>query len=135
MTAPAADLQKAVVAALAADAELLALLGGPKIFDHAPPNAMFPYVTFGRTSVYDWSTGTEAGAEQILSLHVWSKERGRRETLDILERCRQLLDDVSLTLDDNHLVNMRLAFSEVSREDDLAIYRGMLRFRGVTESV
>jgi hypothetical protein len=133
MTAPAADLQKAVVTALTGDATLTALLGGAKIHDHAPPNAAFPYITFGRTSIYDWSTGTETGAEQILSLHVWSKERGRKETIAIMERCRELLDDQALALEDNHLVNLRLEFSEVRHEDDLAIYRGLLRFRALTE--
>ena len=86
MTAAAADLQKALFSALTGDAALVSALGGAKVFDHAPAHAAFPYVTFGRTSVYDWSTGTESGAEQLLTLHVWSKARGRKETLDIMNK-------------------------------------------------
>ena len=51
----AVELQKAVFEALAGDAALAALIG-TRIFDHAPANVAFPYVTFGRTSIYDWST-------------------------------------------------------------------------------
>ena len=90
MTAPAAELQKAVFEALAADAALTALLGGGKIYDHAPANVTFPYLTFGRTSIFDWSTGTESGTEQLFTLHIWSKAKGKKETLDIMEPARAL---------------------------------------------
>src|SRR5690606_31296217 len=79
MTDAAADLQKALFAALAGDAALVSALGGAKVFDHAPAHVAFPYVTFGRTSVHDWSTDAERGAEHLVTLHVWSKARGRME--------------------------------------------------------
>ena len=60
-------------------------LVGTRIFDHAPANVAFPYITFGRTSVYDWSTGTESGTEQLFTLHVWSKAKGKKEVLEIME--------------------------------------------------
>ena len=64
MTAATADLQKAIFAALLADSGLVAVLGGGKVFDHAPASAAFPYVTLGRASVYDWSTAPEPGNER-----------------------------------------------------------------------
>lgn len=55
----AVELQSAVFAALSANPALLALTGGqPRIYDHTPANVAFPYITFGRTSGYDWDTGT-----------------------------------------------------------------------------
>jgi hypothetical protein len=133
MTAPAAELQKAVFEALAADAAVTALLGGGKIFDHAPANVAFPYLTFGRTSIFDWSTGTESGTEQLFTLHVWSKAKGKKETLAIMEAVRALLDDAALELDEHHLVNMRLEFAEARYDEDLSVHHGLLRFRAVTE--
>jgi hypothetical protein len=135
MTAAAADLQKALFGALAGDAALVSALGGPKVFDHAPANVAFPYVTFGRTSVYDWSTGTESGTEQLLTLHVWSKARGKKETLDIIECIRAALDQAPLALDDHHLVNLRLEYSEARYDEDIDVHHGLLRFRAVTEDV
>jgi hypothetical protein len=133
MTAAAADLQKALFGALAGNTALVSALGGAKIFDHAPANIAFPYVTFGRTSIYDWSTGTESGTEQLLTLHAWSKARGKKETLDIMECVRAALDQAPLDLDDHHLVNLRLEYSEARHDDDLDVHHGMLRFRAVTE--
>ena len=128
----AVELQKAVFEALGGDAALAALVG-TRIFDHAPANVAFPYITFGRTSIYDWSTGTESGSEQLFTLHIWSKAKGKKETLEIMELARARLDDAALELDDHHLVNMRLEFAEARYDDDLSVYHGLLRFRAVTE--
>ena len=128
----AVELQKAVFEALAGDAGLEALVG-PRIFDHAPANVAFPYVSFGRTSIYDWSTGTESGSEQLFTLHIWSKAKGRHETLGIMELARARLDDAALGLAGHQLVNLRLEFSEARYDEDLSVYHGLLRFRAVTE--
>jgi hypothetical protein len=133
MTAPAAELQKAIFTALANDPALTAALGGSRIYDQAPGNAAFPYITFGRTSVYDWSTGSEKETEQLFTLHVWSKAKGNKETLQIMETARWLLDDKSLPLENDQLVNLRLEFAEARFDDDLAVHHGLLRFRAVKE--
>jgi hypothetical protein len=134
MTSPAAELQKAVFAALANDVALLGALGGAKIYDDAPAHAGFPYITFGLTSVYDWSTSTETGTEQLFTLHVWSKAHGKAEALKIMEAARAVLDDAALTLDGHHLVSLRFDFADVRFEDDLIVYHGLLRFRALTEA-
>lgn len=133
MTAPAAELQKAIFTTLAADAPLTAAMGGSRIFEHAPANVAFPYITFGRTSVYDWSTGTEKGTEQLFTLHIWSKAKGNKEALEIMEIARWALDEKALPLESHHLVNLRLEFAEERYDDDLAVHHGLLRFRAVTE--
>jgi len=135
MTAAAAELQKAVFAALSADAGIVAALGEAKVFDRVPPNATFPYVTFGRTSIYDWSTASESGTEQLFTLHVWSKAHGKAETLSILERIGAVLHEQPLALDGHALVNLRREFFEVRFDDDLDLYHGLARFRAVTEPV
>lgn len=134
MTSPAAELQKAVFAALGDDAALTALLGGPKIYDDAPLHVGFPYITLGLTSVHDWSTSTESGTEQLFTLHVWSKAHGNAEALAIIEAARAVLDDASLALDGHHLVSLRFDFAEAQFDDDLILYHGLLRFRALTES-
>ncbi len=133
MTAPAIELQKGIFSSLSEDAALVALLGSARIFDKAPANVAFPYITFGRTSIYDWSTGTESGTEQLFTLHIWSKAKSKKETLDIMELARARLDNASLPLDGHHLVNLRLEFAEARHDDDLSVHHGMLRFRAVTE--
>ena len=128
----AAELQKAIFEALAANGALAALVG-TRVFDHAPANAAFPYITFGRTSVYDWSTGTESGTEQFFTLHVWSKAKGKKEALEIMELVRSTLHDAALELEGHKLVNLRLEFSEARYDDRNEAHHGLLRFRAVVE--
>ncbi|MGE0280227.1 MAG: DUF3168 domain-containing protein [Rhizobiaceae bacterium] len=130
----AAELQKAVLGLLGAHAPLVAMLGGPKILDHAPANVAFPYITFGRTSVFDWSTATEEGAEHLFTLHIWSKGKGKAEALGVMETVRGLLHDADIALaSGQQLVNLRHEAAEVRYDDDLSVYHGTLRFRAVTE--
>jgi hypothetical protein len=129
----AIELQKAVVAALTGDNTLVGLLGGTKVYDHAPPHVSFPYITLGRTSLFDWSTGTESGEEQILTLHVWSKGQGKKQALEIIERASEALRPDALALSGFHLVSFRQEYSEVRFDEDLSVYRGLLRFRALVE--
>ena len=134
MTAPAAELQKAVFSALQNDAGLLAAMGEVRIFAHTPAKVAFPYITFGRTSVYDWSTGTEKGTEQLFTLHVWSKATGNKEALEIMELARARLDEKVLPLETHHIVSLRLEFAEERYHEDQAVHHGLLRFRALIEA-
>ena len=133
MTAPAVELQKAIFEALGQDAELVSALGGAQIYDHAPANVAFPYITFGRTSIYDWSTGTESGTEQLFTLHVWSKAKGKKEALEIMDLVKARLAGASLDLSGHHLVNLRFEFEEARFDEDQSVHHGLLRYRAVTE--
>lgn len=135
MTSAAIELQKAVFAALAADEALTTKLGGARIYDHAPASVAFPYLTFGRTSVFDWSTSTESGDEHIFSVHVWSKAKGKSEALEIADIVKQVLHDASLAMDTHRLVSLRQEFEEVRYNDDHAVYHGTVRFRALTEPI
>jgi hypothetical protein len=126
-------LQQAVFAALAEDAALLALLGGPRIYDDVPQGTGFPYVTFALSQVRDWSTSTEAGAEHALTLHVWSQAKGRKETHEIMSALGAALHDRPLVLSDHRLVNLRLEQSDARRDTDGETCHGIVRFRAVTE--
>ncbi len=132
MGAPAAELQRAVFEALTADAALSRLIDG-RVYDQPPGATPFPYVTFGRTSLYDWSTGTESGTEQLFTLHVWSKAKGKKETLAIMEAARTVLEGARLPLATEHLVDLTLEFAEARHDEDLSVHHGLLRFRALSE--
>jgi hypothetical protein len=126
-------LQQAVFARLTSDAALTALLGGARIYDDVPVRATFPYVTFAQGAERDWSTASEAGAEHALVLHVWSRGKGRKELLAIMEALRVSLHDAALALTGHRLINLRHEASEVRREADGETYHGIVRLRAVTE--
>jgi hypothetical protein len=134
MAAPAAELQDAIFSALNADAALVAALGGARIYAEIPKNVVSPYVTFGRTSVYDWSTGTELDSEQLFTLHVWSKAKGDAETLGIMEIIGARLADTLMPLAGRDPVRLKPEFFEQRYDEDLAVHHGLLRFRAVAEA-
>lgn len=134
MTAAALELQKAIFAKLVGNAELATLMGEVRLYDQAPANAVFPYLTFGRTSVYDWSTDTESGGEHLVTIHAWSKERGKSECHALLDAVRAALDDAALALDGHALVRLGAEYGEVRYEDDHDVHHGLARFRALIDA-
>ena len=131
------SLQQSIFATLTADTALTTLLGGARIYDDVPQGTALPYLTLGQTTERDWSTGgdpdTDAGAEHILTLHVWSDARGKKQAHEILAAVRTALHDAPLTLTGHSLVNLRHEFSEARRGPDGETMHGLARFRAVTE--
>jgi hypothetical protein len=132
-TTAAAALRAAVVDALSADAPLVSLLGGPKIYDEPPRATEFPYVTLGEARVADFSAGEAPGEEHQLTLHAWSRQGGHKEAHMIAGAVLAALDDAPLGLTDHVLVNFRFATADVRREADGRTYHALVRFRAVTE--
>ena len=126
-------LQQAIYGALSGDGTLLSLLGGPRIFDDVPQNEKPPYMTFAQSLVRDWSAGDEDGDEHIITLHIWSEWAGRKQVHEIMAAVRGVLHDADLTLSAHRLVNLRHEFSDARREPGADLYRGVTRYRAVTE--
>lgn len=133
MISSALALQQSIVAALSADAGVLATLGGARIYDDTPQPAIFPYVTIGQTTARSADGDLSPADEHVVTLHVWSRARGRREALGVNDAIRSALHDQPLTLTDHTLVNLRHEFSEARRERDGDTIHGIARFRAVTE--
>lgn len=133
MSSSSWSLQQSIFSTLTANATVNALLGPNRIFDDVPQGSPLPYLTLGQTTVRDWSTGTEDGNEHILTLHVWSDARGKKQASEIVGAIRTALHDQPLTLVGHRLVNLRHEFSEARREPDGATIHAIARFRAVTE--
>ncbi len=133
MTSAGWALQRGVYQTLAADVSLIALLGGPRIYDKPPQAAAFPYLSIGQSVVQDWSTGTEDGAEHLLTLHVWSRANGKKQVFELMAAIETALHDRAIALGDHHLVNLRHEFSDARLDVDGETMHGIVRFRAVTE--
>lgn len=132
-TAASVALRAAVHDALAADAALVNILGGAKVYDEPPRAVAFPYVTLGEARIADFSAGGEAGEEHQLTLHAWSRQGGHKEAHRIAGALLQALDDAPLALADHALVNLRFSVADIRREADGRTYHALVRFRAVTE--
>ena len=135
MTISQHALQQSLFAALSSDAGLLGLLGEPRIYDVPPQPPSFPHVTFGHSVVRDGDLDASPTDEHLVTLHVWSRTPGRRETHAIIGAIRSALHDRPLALDGHRLINLRHEFSEARRDVDGETMRGLVRLRAVTERI
>lgn len=133
MAEAAFELQTAIYARLAADAPLTTLLGGASIHDRAPPDATFPYVTFGPATGDDWSTQIETGLEHRIIIDVWSRDRGRGEPLAIADAIRTAIAGAALTLPGHALVSIDHRSTEIGLDEDGETFHAVLTYRAVTE--
>ena len=127
-------LRAAVHAALIADARVAAALGGAKVYDEPPRNAVFPYVTLGDARILDAAADDGPTQEHLLTLHAWSQQGGHKEAHVIAGALLQALDDVPLSPAGCRLVNLRFTVADIRREADGRTYHALVRFRAVTET-
>lgn len=130
---PSWPLQQSIFAALSADAALTALIGAGRVFDDVPQATQLPYVTLGPVTAQDWSTGTEPGTEHLISVHVWSDARGKKQAHAILAAIRAALHDRPLTVAGHNLINLRHERSDTRQNADGEAIHAIARFRAVTE--
>lgn len=127
-------LLAALRAAAMENAAVQALLGDPaRIYDDAPPDPVFPYVTIGRVETRaDDAVGSDA-LEHAVTLHAWSRHGGRAEALDVISALRAALHNAPLDVTGRNLVLLFAQFADVFRSGDGRTTHGVLRLRAVTE--
>ncbi len=135
MVASTLALQQAVYTTLMGTPALITSLGGARIYDDVPQPAAFPYVSFGPSTITDADTATERADLHTLTLHIWSRARGRKETHILIEHVRAALHDQSLTLTGHRLINFRHTQTDTRRLSDGETLQSTLRFRALTEPV
>jgi hypothetical protein len=133
MPASALALQTALFARLTTDTGVLAALGGPRVFDAVIVPPVFPYVTFGQSTLRAFDSDLTPADEHLVTLQVWSRASGRREVWQIIDAIRASLDNAALPLTGHRLVSLRHEFSEARRTSDGETVQGIVRFRALTE--
>lgn len=135
MTHPGAEIQAAVYSTLIANTDLTNVIGGDRIFDDVPPTAKPPYITFGKSTHDDWSTDTLGGMEHEIELHIWSRKNGRKEVFQLQEIVIDAISTLGGPLGNHHLVNFTHEQSEIEMRDKHRAFRGISRFRAISEPI
>ena len=134
MSAASWALQQAIFATLATDTAVMDCVGDPpRIFDAVPRGSAFPYIVIGDDRESDWSTATEPGSAHALTVHIWSRAAGRRETRLAAEAVIAALNGAELTIDGQTLIDLRWLESESTRENDGETVHAQLRFKALLE--
>lgn len=128
-------LRAAIQAHLARNDDLTELIGEGRVFDEAPRAASGVYVVHGDVEAQDWSTGSDAGCEQEISLVVWAgQSSSARQALEAAAIVTAALHDAALELEGHSLVNLRWRSSRLARDARNGLPFVTIRLRAVTEA-
>jgi hypothetical protein len=134
MSAASWALQQAVFATLATSDAVKEIAGDPpRVFDAVPRGSAYPYIVIGDDRETDWSTATEPGSQHALTVHVWSRAIGRRETRLASQAVIDALTGAELAIDGQTLIDLRWLESDSTRESDGETVHAQLKFRAVLE--
>lgn len=135
-------IQKAIYDQLISDSGLAALLAKnvnnsslPAIYDAVPEpkdagsDLPFPYVTIGDDTMLDWDTDTSVGKEATITIHSWSRYRGRLQVKDVQGAIYNALHLSQLAVDGYDTVLCFSEYSESILDPDGLTRHGVQRFR------
>ena len=126
-------LQAALIAFLAADPSLSALLDG-RVWDAPPREAGFPHLLIGRSASRPVAA-QGCGLEHRLSLTVVSRFHGTEEVRAIVAAVRARLEGAVLQAGGVRTVSLAVTLADVFRGGDGARTWAVIRLRAVTEDI
>lgn len=121
------ELQRTIYETLTADPTLAAMITG--VYDHVDQGTTYPYVVIGEDAANEFDTDTEQGAESVITIHTWSRERGRMQTKEIQEAIYEILHRKHLTMNNAIFHSIFWEFSESFVDADGETRHGVMRFR------
>lgn len=127
------DLQKAIIAALKADASLSALVAG-RIYDQPPVGAAKPFVSLGPE---DWVEADGFGIHAhsgTLQIDVWSGATGKPEAKRVANAVQNVLHEAALPLDNAKLVLLAHRLTRYFTEADGLTKHAAMDFRASTQT-
>jgi hypothetical protein len=107
--------------------------GIPTVYDDVPGDAPFPYVVIGEDTHVPFDTDDSLGSESTITLHTWSRYRGKKECKEIMALNYDALTRQALSLDGYDLITIEFEYSEVTLDPDGITRHGVQRFRAIVE--
>ena len=124
-------LQEAIFQILKEDQTLQYKITG--IYDQAPPNVVFPYLTFGETSAQAADLKDRAGVSISLTVSVWSIEASQMEAKELMADVDAILNQRAIEVPGVDCSSLHLDAALVQRQFSSAkvLYQGRLNYRCV----
>ena len=132
MTHPILSLQATLVAALAADAALTALIGADAVFDAPPKGRRPPYVVVARHDLAPRDGDETPGHEHRVVLHAWAAEASRKAVLAIADSVVAALTGADLD-DELAVTHRRHERTETATDTGSGFARAAIALRFFTE--
>jgi hypothetical protein len=96
------DVQKAIYDALAGNSGLASVVTG--VYDNVPQaidsgaTSAFPYVTIGEDVNTEWDTDDSTGLQASITIHVWSRVKGRKQVKTLQGMIYDILHRAELSI-------------------------------------
>ena len=125
------ELQKTIFTTLNGDNTITSTFSAT-VHDHVPQGTSFPYIVIGEETMTDESSAKTLDFNNFtLTIHIFSRNRGRKEAKQIMARIYELLHNQNLSVTGANHINTRFEFSDVIKENDGLTYHGVQRFRTI----
>ena len=128
------ELQQAIRSRLT-DSSEVASAGVTAVYDHVPQCADFPYVVIGEDSGTPADTDDTLDADHIVTVHTWSRYRGRKQTKKIQQAVYDVLHRQPLSIGNAQFVDCTLESQETFLDADGLTRHGVQRFRILLDDV
>lgn len=122
------EVQKAVYSALTGHAALTNIVTSSGIVDEVCQDLSMPYVVIGDDTVTDWSTFGENGFNVLITIHSWSKKKGRKQIKEIQKACFDALNRQTLTVTGYQFVNCQFLSEQSFLDSDGTTRHGVQQF-------
>lgn len=135
MSGEAASAVQAAIYTALTGASAVTDLVSTRIYDAVPEGlSTFPYIELGDPVTEPWDGSNMLGQREDLTIHVWSREMGRKQALAVLNAIHATLHRQSLTVSgQNHVLTIQ-TYQTVFRDADGETWHGVARYRITTES-
>lgn len=124
----------AIQAAIYSRLTTYAPLTGYSTYDHVPQNATFPYNVIGEGTATQWDTDDSVGSDATVTIHTWSRYRGRKEVKEIQKLIYDALHRYELPVAGSHTVTVEWEYTDTMLDPDGLTRHGVIRFRIITEN-
>ena len=128
-----AALQKLIFEQLTGDLDL-AYVVGDRIYDKPIPNAAFPFITFGPSSIVLVQDDCLVGRTETVQLDVWSTDKaGRLEAKRICDLIIRSLNGVEAELEEGYAVDLRIVLAQVIDDPDGITSHGVVQVEALVD--
>jgi hypothetical protein len=129
----AAALQKFIYDALTTDDAVGYAVSG-RVYDRAPANAEFPFISLGPTSVVLIQDDCLSGRSETVQVDIWSTDQaGKLEAKRITDLVMAALNGVDAELDDGYLTDLRVVLAQVIDDPDGITSHGIVQIEALVD--
>jgi hypothetical protein len=132
MSDPSLEVQAAIVTALKATGALPTVVG-QRVYDAAPANATFPYITLGDCQVLPDKADCIDGAEVFLQVDAWSRAVGYPEVKAIAKAVVVKLDEQPLAVSGHNVIVFEHQSTQYLRDPDGLTRHAAITFRSLIQ--